>query len=68
MKIVLNALQCTKTQTYTEFYWLERSRSSVKVTNLFIRPLPFTYKYTCEVSLSSYCQFCSCCRAIITKR
>ena len=33
---------------------LERSSSSVKVKINSIRPLPFTHKYTCEVSLKSY--------------
>ena len=36
---------------------VERSRSSVKANKFSIRPLPFTHKYTCEVSLKSYCQF-----------
>ena len=39
---------------------LRRSRyASVKVNKFSIQPPPPTNKYTCEVSLKSYCQFFS---------
>ena len=47
---------------------LERSRSSVKVSKFSIRPLSPTYKYTCEVSLKSYCQFFSYGLSIVDRK
>ena len=47
---------------------LERSRLSIKVTNVSIRSPPSTHKYICEASLRSYCQFCVYGRAIADRK
>ena len=47
---------------------LERSRASVEVKQFSIRLPPPTHKYTCEISLKSYCQFSLYGRVIVDQR